>query len=60
MIKISDSARDRLLHLLDKKGEENGYVRVILNGKLVFLENHLDRLFFGAKQLDIDIGYSPK
>ena len=28
MIKISDSARDRLLHLLDKKGGKNGYVRV--------------------------------
>ena len=28
MIKISDSARDRLLHLLDKKEEENTYVRV--------------------------------
>ena len=28
MISISDSARDRLLHLIDKKGEENGYVRV--------------------------------
>ena len=30
----------------------------LLNGKLVFLEEHLKRLFFGAKQLDIDIGYS--
>lgn len=30
----------------------------LLNRKLVFLEEHLDRLFFGAKQLDIDIGYS--
>ena len=28
MINISDSARDRLLHLLDKKEEENAYVRV--------------------------------
>ena len=28
MIKISDSAKERLLHLLDKNGEENGYVRV--------------------------------
>ena len=28
MIKISDSARDRLLLLLDKKGEENAFVRV--------------------------------
>ena len=28
------------------------------NGKLVFLDNHLDRLFSGAKQLAIDIGMS--
>ena len=28
MINISDSARDRLLHLLDKKEKENAYVRV--------------------------------
>ena len=28
MIKISDSAKERLLHLLDNNGEENGYVRV--------------------------------
>jgi iron-sulfur cluster assembly protein len=28
MINISDSARDRLLHLLDKKEEKNAYVRV--------------------------------
>ena len=28
MINISDSARDRLLHLLDKKEKENTYVRV--------------------------------
>ena len=32
----------------------------LLNGKLVFLQEHLDRLFSGAKQLDIDIGYSPQ
>jgi len=31
-----------------------------LNGELVFLDEHLKRLFFGAKQLDINIGYSPK
>ena len=30
----------------------------LLNGKLVFLEEHLKRLFFGAKQLDINIKYS--
>ena len=28
MIKISDSAKERLLHLLENKGEEIGYVRV--------------------------------
>ena len=28
MIKISDSARDSLLHLLDKKEDKNAYVRV--------------------------------
>jgi iron-sulfur cluster assembly protein len=28
MINISDSARDRLLHLLDKKEDINAYVRV--------------------------------
>jgi len=28
MINISDSARDRLLHLLDKKEEKTAYVRV--------------------------------
>jgi len=32
----------------------------LLNGKLVFLQEHLNRLFSGAKQLDIDIGYSPQ
>jgi len=31
----------------------------LLNGKLVSLNSHLNRLFFGAKSLDIDIGYSP-
>ena len=30
----------------------------LLNGELVFLDEHLHRLFFGAKQLDINIGYS--
>ena len=30
----------------------------LLNGHLVFLEEHLDRLFYGAKQLKIDIGNS--
>ena len=30
----------------------------LLNGKLVFLDEHLKRLFFGAKQLDINIEYS--
>jgi len=32
----------------------------LLNGKLVSLDAHLERLFFGAKQLDINIGYSRK
>ena len=32
----------------------------LLNGKLVSLDEHLDRLFFGAKQLDINIGCSRK
>jgi len=32
----------------------------LLNGKLVFLDEHLERLFFGAKKLDINIGYSYK
>ena len=30
----------------------------LFNRKLVFLEEHLNRLFLGAKQLKIDIGYS--
>ena len=32
----------------------------LLNGELVFLDEHLERLFFGAKQLDINIGCSRK
>ena len=32
----------------------------LLNGELVFLNEHLERLFFGAKQLDINIGCSRK
>jgi len=32
----------------------------LLNGKLVSLDEHLERLFFGAKQLDINIGCSRK
>ena len=32
----------------------------LLNGELVSLDEHLDRLFFGAKQLDINIGFSHK
>ena len=32
----------------------------LLNEKLVSLDAHLDRLFFGAKQLDINIGFSRK
>ena len=30
----------------------------LLNGELVSLDEHLERLFFGAKQLDINIGCS--
>ena len=30
----------------------------LLNGELVSLSEHLERLFFGAKQLDINIGCS--
>ena len=30
----------------------------LLNGQLVFLEEHLDRLYDGAKQLEIDVGFS--
>ena len=30
----------------------------LLNGHLVFLDEHLDRLYNGAKQLEINIGYS--
>jgi len=32
----------------------------LLNGKLVFLDKHLDRLFYGAKKLSINIGCQPK
>jgi len=32
----------------------------LLNGKLVFLQDHLDRLFHGANELSIDIGFSQK
>jgi len=32
----------------------------LLNGKLVSLDAHLERLFFGAKELDINIGCSRK
>ena len=32
----------------------------LLNGELVSLDEHLERLFFGAKQLDINIGLSNK
>jgi len=30
----------------------------LLNGELVSLDEHLERLFLGAKQIDINIGYS--
>ncbi len=32
----------------------------LLNGHLVFLEEHLDRLYHGAKKLSIDIGHTQK
>ena len=32
----------------------------LLNGELVYLDEHLDRLFFGAEQLGINIGCSRK
>ena len=32
----------------------------LLNGQLVFLKEHMDRLYSGANQLEIDIGYSKK
>jgi len=32
----------------------------LLNGHMVFLEEHLDRLYHGAEQLAIDIGKSPE
>ncbi len=32
----------------------------LLNGELVSIDEHLERLFFGAKQLDINIGCSRK
>jgi len=32
----------------------------LINRKLVSLDEHLERLFFGAKQLDINIGFSRK
>ena len=32
----------------------------LLNGSLVFLQEHLDRLYYGAQQLAIEIGYKQK
>ena len=32
----------------------------LLNGELVSLDEHIERLFFGAKRLDINIGFSRK
>ncbi|MBT3590446.1 MAG: aminotransferase class IV [Candidatus Marinimicrobia bacterium] len=32
----------------------------LYNGHLVFLEEHLDRLYKGAKQLAIEVGYNPE
>ena len=54
MIKISDSARDRLLHLLDKKGEENAFVRVgVESGGCSGLSYKLD--FDNAKKEDDEL-----
>ena len=54
MIKISDSARDRLLHLLDKKSEENAFVRVgVESGGCSGLSYKLD--FDNAKKEDDEL-----
>ena len=54
MIKISDSARDRLLRLLDKKGEENAFVRVgVESGGCSGLSYKLD--FDNAKKEDDEL-----
>ena len=54
MIKISDSARDRLLHLLDKKSEENAFDRVgVESGGCSGLRYKLD--FDNAKKEDDEL-----
>ena len=54
MIKISDSARDRLLHLLDKKSEKNAFVRVgVESGGCSGLSYKLD--FDNAKKEDDEL-----
>ena len=54
MIKISDSARDRLLLLLDKKEDKNSYVRVgVESGGCSGLSYKLD--FDNAKKEDDEL-----
>jgi len=54
MIKISDSAKERLTYLLDKKGEENSYVRVgVESGGCSGLSYKLD--FDNAKKDDDEL-----
>ena len=54
MIAISDSAKERLLYLLDKKGEENSYVRVgVESGGCSGLSYKLD--FDNAKKDDDEL-----
>ena len=54
MIKISDSAKERLLHLLDKSVENNSYVRVgVESGGCSGLSYNLD--FDNAKNDDDEL-----
>ena len=54
MIKISNSAKERLTHLLAEKGEENGYVRVgVESGGCSGLSYKLD--FDNAKKDDDEL-----
>ena len=54
MIKISDSAKERLLHLLNKSAEKNSYVRVgVESGGCSGLSYNLD--FDNAKNDDDEL-----
>ena len=54
MIKISDTAKQRLLHLLDEKGEKNAFVRVgVESGGCSGLSYKLD--FDNAKNDDDEL-----